>query len=517
MALTLEDLRRELRVFAEDTMRQEMKAVIESMVHELRDAESSGTADTEAQSLPVPQIAAEATHCAVAAATAAGYTELQQTGAGVGTQVRTLSAEGQDEDGRPKEPDGPPSLMTYIIHHQYFEILSATIVILNSLWIGIAADWTARRWNAHVPEYFHTIDDAFCVVAVLEISLRIAEAGSTFLHASGWNIFDTVVVSTQVIDAAMTHLVSHVKSKGGAVMSLFRILKLARILRIARVASHFPQLHVLIRSIADSFANLFWTMILVFAFNYAAAILITHMVSEYKIELGREKLLEESKDMEDLYGNMMRTMVSLFMIISGGISWNDLMLPLSENISPMFKYFFVCLTGFQMFGMMNVITACFVDNALKIAATTELKHMLDSLWAVFGNKDTAGQMMDSELSVTAEDFVNNFGRPEMAKFLEMIHAKQGIDAVEVFAMMDKDGDGSLSINEFVTCCDHIIGPAKGSALASLAKDHSSFAKEQRRMMQQIVESQRQQHDELIRHVLSSKVETNGNGSKSQVN
>jgi hypothetical protein len=241
-------------------------------------------------------------------------------------------------------------------------------------------------------------------------------------------------------------------------------------------------------------------------------------VSDYKIEIGREKILEESQDMEDLYGNMMRTMVSLFMIISGGISWYDLMVPLSENISPLFKYFFVCLTGFQMFGMMNVITACFVDNALKIAATTELKHMLDSLWGVFGNKgDGVGSMMGSDLAVTAEDFVDNFGRPEMSKFLEMIHAKQGIDAVEVFAMMDKDGDGSLSINEFVTCCDHIIGPAKGSALASLAKDHSSFAKEQRKTMQQLVDAQRQQHGEMMRHVLSLKVDTSGNGSKPQVN
>lgn len=512
MSLTLEDLRRELRVFAEDTMRQEMKAVIASMVHEFRDAESSGSADTEAPSLPVPQMAADATHCAVAAATAAGYTELQQTA--VGTQVRTLSAEGQDEDGRPQETDGQPSCVSYVVHHHLFEILSATIVILNSLWIGMEADWTARQWDTHVPEYFHTIDDAFCTVAVMEISLRIMDAGSGFLHASGWNIFDSVVVSTQVIDVVMTHAVTHVKSKGGAIMSLFRILKLARILRVARVASHFPQLHVLIRSIADSFANLFWTMILVFAFNYAAAILITHMVSEYKIELGREKLLEESKEMEDLYGNMMRTMVSLFMIISGGISWNDLMLPLSENISPLFKYFFVCLTGFQMFGMMNVITACFVDNALKIASTTELKHMLDSLWGVFGNH---GGMADSDIAVTCADFENNFTRPEMSKFLEMIHAKQGIDAVEVFAIMDKDGDGSLSINEFVTCCDHIIGPAKGSALATLAKDHSSFAKEQRKIMQQIVEAQRQQHDEMMRHMLSSKVETNGNGSKSEAN
>lgn len=515
MALTLEDLRRELRVFAEDTMRQEMKAVIASMVHELRDAESSGSADTEAQSLPVPQMAADATHCAAAAAETDGYTELQQTA--VGTQVRTLSAEGQEEIRRPKEADVPPSCVAHIVHHQVFELLSATIVILNSLWIGIAADWTARRWDSQLPEYFHTIDVFFCIVAVMEISLRIADAGSGFLQASGWNLFDTVVVSTQVIDVVMTHLVSHVKSKGGGIMSLFRILKLARILRIARVASHFPQLHVLIRSIADSFANLFWTMILVFAFNYAAAILITHVVSDYKIEIGREKILEESKDMEDLYGNMMRTMVSLFMIISGGIGWNDLMLPLSENISPLFKYFFVCLTGFQMFGMMNVITACFVDNALKIAATTELKHMLNSLWAVFGNKDNEGDEMDSNQAVTAEDFVDNFGRPEMSKFLEMIHAKQGIDAIEVFAMMDKDGDGSLSINEFVTCCDHIIGPAKGSALASLAKDHSSFAKEQRKMMQQLVDAQRQQHDEMMRHVLNSKVDTNGNGSKPQIN
>lgn len=149
-----------------------------------------------------------------------------------------------------------------------------------------------------------------------------------------------------------------------------------------------------------------------------------------------------------------------------GIHWSELMEPLATHISPSIKYLFVVFVGFQLFAMMNVITACFVDNAMKIAVAAERKEVVDSIWAMI----EGGTVLDGERVLTQEDFVEHYETESIQRFLGLIHAKNLTNASEVFSYLDKNGDGSLNINEFLACCDELIGPSKGMALASLGKE-----------------------------------------------
>eukprot|EP00930_Biecheleria_cincta_P001269 TRINITY_DN10240_c0_g1_i1.p1 TRINITY_DN10240_c0_g1~~TRINITY_DN10240_c0_g1_i1.p1 ORF type:complete len:585 (+),score=121.02 TRINITY_DN10240_c0_g1_i1:104-1858(+) len=337
-----------------------------------------------------------------------------------------------------------------------FDMLSGLMVLANATYIGYQTDWVARHWSNQTPGWFHIGDLIFCMTTVVEVGIRIMALGPGFFHNDGygWNWFDFLVGSTQVLDLGMSFIAGeqdggHQKSS----MSGARILKLVRIFRIARIASVFPQLHVLISSIIDSLSSLFWTLVLIFAFLYAVAIALTQVVNEHKMAKGLEHMEQNEETVLELYGNLQASMISLYMIISEGIHWGELCDPLAENISPMMRIVFVVFVGFMLFAMMNIITACFVDNAMRIAAKAEVDTCLTKLW----------QMMEASVEpgecVTMETFIGHWKHPGMEKFLELTDSN-GENPVQIFGLIDESGDGKLDADEFVEMCSRLMGNAK---------------------------------------------------------
>ena len=142
--------------------------------------------------------------------------------------------------------------------------------------------------------------------------------------------------------------------------------------------------------------------------------------------------------------------------------------------------------------MMNIITACFVDSAMKIAANAEKQarkrnkycnppaiqqvcrcvlpfcvgcgsltsrqECLESLWGLL-DQDALLDMKTQQKVVTKEQFIGSYGEPSMTKFLDLINAHTE-DPKQVFAMIDRDGDGSLTAPEFLICCERLMGPSK---------------------------------------------------------
>ncbi|CAL1162794.1 unnamed protein product [Cladocopium goreaui] len=228
-------------------------------------------------------------------------------------------------------------------------VLSAWLVVFNALWIGLSTDWVARNWSQNMPDWFHYGDWAFCISAIGELFIRMCGQGLHFFYEDHWrwNLFDTIVVATQVADLGGSVL-ERSATGGPSHPSLqgLRVLKLVRILRIARIASVFPELHILISYIMDSLQSLFWTMVLIFACLYAVSVVITQLVSDHKIAVGKEGMEAGGKEeMLEFFGSLDTTMISLYMVISEGIHWKELMDPLAENMGSWVRVVFVAFTG----------------------------------------------------------------------------------------------------------------------------------------------------------------------------
>eukprot|EP00931_Biecheleriopsis_adriatica_P086861 TRINITY_DN61426_c0_g1_i1.p1 TRINITY_DN61426_c0_g1~~TRINITY_DN61426_c0_g1_i1.p1 ORF type:complete len:552 (+),score=96.21 TRINITY_DN61426_c0_g1_i1:111-1766(+) len=365
-----------------------------------------------------------------------------------------------------------------LVGSTWFENASASIVLLNAAWIGFQTDHVARQWSQEVPEWFHWMDWAFCVLASIEVFTRMVAQGCGFFYDHGWkwNWFDLVVVITQIVDLVMSTVVAGARHSQ---LSGLRIIKLVRILRIARIATVFPELHVLISSIVDSLYSLVWTLVLIVSFLYAIAIFITQAVNEHKILMGSEYMEEHEESIIEFYGTLDQTMVALYMIISEGIHWSELMDPLAAHISPWMRLLFVIFVGFQLFAMMNVITACFVDNAMKIAAKAEKDEILDSLWHMLqtGHSGHTGAHCKEhpDIEITLDSFQDCYHAEAMTRFLELVGA-QGESANRIFETIDQDGDGSLTAHEFLEDIAKLIGPARAMQMAMFHRDMREMIK-----------------------------------------
>eukprot|EP00971_Amphidinium_carterae_P259720 5153229-Amphidinium_carterae.1 len=72
-------------------------------------------------------------------------------------------------------------------------------------------------------------------------------------------------------------------------------------------------------------------------------------------------------DVYEYYGTLGSSLLTLFMSISGGADWSDLVQPLAQ-FSKAYVLIYVLYVSFVVFGVMNVLTAIFVESASRFAA-----------------------------------------------------------------------------------------------------------------------------------------------------
>jgi len=261
-----------------------------------------------------------------------------------------------------------------------------------------------------------------------------------------------------------------------------------RILRIARIATVFPELHVLISSIVDSLYSLVWVLVLILSFLYAVAICITDLVNEHKLETGKEVMEEHQEALLEYFDTMDTTMISLYMIISEGIHWGELVEPLAEHITPWMRLVFVIFVGFQLFAMMNVITACFVDNAMKIATKAERDEVLSSLRGLMAEGALYRGHGDDEIS--EEVFHASFDQPGMTRFLDLAGCDND-DPVQVYKVIDEHAAGILSTGDFMKRCGNLIGSSSAMQVAASTAEIKALLKQE---MTRLEDSQKKQFE-----------------------
>merc|ERR1711963_1218507 len=94
-----------------------------------------------------------------------------------------------------------------------------------------------------------------------------------------------------------------------------------------------------------------------------------------------------STDLEKWFGSLSRSALSLFEGISGGVDWNDLVVPLFRDTSPVVGVAFILYVAFGAIGMMNVVTGTFVQAAIERAEEIEEIHKIDKARRLFKSID----------------------------------------------------------------------------------------------------------------------------------
>merc|ERR1740121_1654185 len=134
-----------------------------------------------------------------------------------------------------------------------------------------------------------------------------------------------------------------------------------------RVTKRLHNLRLVVFTIMGSMTSLLGTVAVVGFIVYAFAVLLLSGVVEYFRSAGPAETDTVGAELKRWYGGLYSTMVTLFMAITGGVDWYEVMHPLSR-LSPIYGLMFVVYVFFLYFGVLNVVMAAFVSATAEIAA-----------------------------------------------------------------------------------------------------------------------------------------------------
>jgi len=360
--------------------------------------------------------------------------------------------------------------------------LGVPVLILGSaLHMGWEADRAmqdpenARVESSEALSLFFTL--CFCAELALRVSAERRHFAARRNPDVRWNLFDTFVVFTSILDEALKR--SRAISLDLSAVRLLRILRLARIIRIIRLLRFFQDLRIMVAGILGSLQSLVWALVLLFLVMFVVATSVMQIVAEELAIHNSQK--EESgisdKGADDLvkyYGTMFSSLFTLYKSITGGISWTEVADPLVE-ISPFMGAAFAVFIAFGLLCVLNIVTGVFVDNTKKMYNSDESAIALDEidrknhirrdLKALFEKTDC-----DEDGEVTLPEFQKLLSDPEVRALLR---AQYGLDvdsksAAGLFAMFDHDGNQKLTVDEFVFAVQRFHGQASSLELAQVS-------------------------------------------------
>jgi len=483
-ALTIQALREELSRFAEAQLESRLQELRESIVHELR---ASGVRNG-GNGWPSPMMQPpSAFQCPSPPRTFQPPTVLHGS-SGTGSPrpaehaARTIMTApreqpeyeelrtGHGDDNEAMEtllPQKEKGGMQGVIEGTTWSLVLGAVVLLSALVIGFETDYMARHWTEATPHSFKILDQVFCVFFTGELAIRILVEGFTFFSGRDrwWNWFDFVVVALQLFEV-ISDLLHMDQNENDVVAGLsnLRVIRVVRVVRLGRVFHLVPSLRRLLVSITETIGHIWWPMILILLVTYLYGVVFTQIVTDHKKGITEEKL-EEQEKLQEFYGSLDRSMLSLFETVSEGIHWGEVLQPLSEYCSPWLTVVFICYVSFVLFAMMNVITAFFVESSMEAAAMEHRNALARSLWALFGKHQGHG--------ISSEEFYGQAEHPQMMQFFEELKLTQeGAVDGKLFEILDADGSGSIDVEELVHGCQRLLGAAKQIDFAMFLKSYN---------------------------------------------
>jgi len=215
--------------------------------------------------------------------------------------------------------------------NRVFQFSVVAIIILNAVLIGA----TTYDLDPVFLELIHFLDYGITVFFVIEILIRfIGEKNKANFFKSGWNIFDTFIVTISLIPIPNN--------------SSFLVLRLLRIFRVLRLISVIPELKQIIEAILESIKRVFFVSLLLFIILYIYATMGSILFAN---------------DDPTRWGDLGIALITLFQVLTLS-SWETVMLPMQSIYWWSWIYFFsfIIICGITI---LNLVIAILVDVVIQ--------------------------------------------------------------------------------------------------------------------------------------------------------
>lgn len=269
-------------------------------------------------------------------------------------------------------------------------------------------------------------------------------------------------------------------------LRLVRISRLVKVVRLARVLRFVMALRTLISSIIYTLKSLVWAMILLCLIVYVFAVLFTQAAGDFLL-LDGATLLEPAPEMATsktrFFGSLHASMLALFMSITGGVSWVEVVGEL-QLLSTGWVFVFIFYIAFTYFAVLNVVTGVFCQSAIDSAQndqTLVLQSIQAEKQANIEKITNLFKAIDIEETgvITYQMLEDQVNSPEVQTYFEAIGLDVW-DAWSFFKLLDSDGGGAVELNEFLMGCLRLRGQARSMDVVRVMRDQAWLLSQQSR-------------------------------------
>jgi len=253
------------------------------------------------------------------------------------------------------------------------------------------------------------------------------------------------------------------------ILRIVRLLRVVRMTRAVRVISFIRELRLMVYSLTSSLKSFAWAVVLMFFVLLVCGVFFTDGVVAYCVQ--HDAMHSASTvGMRKYFGTLSAATTSMFMAMSGGEDWANIMAVL-EPLPLEYTLLFLSFITFAILALLNVVTAVFVNAAMERSQNDRELTVLQEM----ENKD---ELEDIIQQVFMELDTNNSGALSLDEFEKHIDDEKimaylrsrGIDIMQVrslFTLLDVDKTGDVDMDEFVKGVLRLRGGASRIDMAFL--------------------------------------------------
>mmetsp|Transcript_79229 Transcript_79229/g.175708 ORF Transcript_79229/g.175708 Transcript_79229/m.175708 type:complete len:803 (+) Transcript_79229:92-2500(+) len=366
-----------------------------------------------------------------------------------------------------------------LVKRTEFDVFSCVLVMTNVVVMGAEVDQVMTYGSPG--ETLDAMQHALNVWFLLELLLRLFVERARFFISPEWryNWLDMFLVSTSIVDLCVSAIQGGVGSSSRNAMRIVRLLRIMRVLRVGRALRYVREFRKMIYSIQASMQTLIWSLVLLGLILYGFSILLSQSIGETLYMHKDDGAAEPAqiKEIRSHFGSLGVTVISLFKAITNGISWGTLLTALLD-VEPAMGLCFLVYVSVSLIGIMNVVTAVFVESAMTSAqyykdliiqdrmqakeiAVMHMQHVFHQI-----DQDGTGEIDIDEMELFLKD-------PELRMYVESLDISAD-DARMLFRLMDYDDGGTIDIDEFCQGLMRLKGEAKSFDVHSIIFNNNKF-------------------------------------------
>jgi len=346
------------------------------------------------------------------------------------------------------------SFSLWLVTNYYVGNVMACVVLVDAVCTWVDIDARAAGLSSP-PEFFLVFSDISLALYTSEVLLLLLGKGLVGVLLDWMALLDVTIVLCGYLEVLLNAVAPADVTSSLSVMRALRLARIFRLLRIFKRIRALRELQKLVTMMATCLRTLVWSFLLCFVIMTIWAMLlveVVHPIIQDMVEDGHE-IISNCPYCRTSTSSVMEATLLLFKTVIAGDSWGQVAVPVIQR-NPETAVIFVLSQLSLVFGVLNIIVAVVVDtfaearqnDILNLAEEMEqdIEKDREALGKLFAriDKDGSGQLSLDELIRGARR------DPVFQSRLRVMDIDEN-DLQQLFSMIDVDNNGTIEVGEFI--------------------------------------------------------------------